>query len=99
MNCKDSSVVYLLSESISTNWNSNLSRKENLKKKMEIERERGKKKSSLTYMLFCYHKSRKVISFTWSLPDGNQLIIGGINRTKLYELLYFEKNIFQTNIT
>ena len=33
------------------------------------------------------------------MPDGNQLIIGGINRTKLYELLYFEKNIFQTNIT
>ena len=34
------------------------------------------------------------------MPDGNQLIIGGINRTKLYELLYFEKkNIFQMNIT
>ena len=28
------------------------------------------------------------------MPDGNQLIIGGINRTKLYELVYFEKKTF-----
>ena len=50
MNCKDSSVVYLLSESISTNWNSNLSRKENLKK-IKLERERNKEKLVDLYVI------------------------------------------------